>query len=61
VDKKAKQKDIHVAATFMARLLEQPDNGSEVCKKRFEELLKKEPLLKEEYEAIKKKASKERK
>jgi hypothetical protein len=56
-DKKSRQKDLHVAATFIARLDDQPDEGTEVCKKRFEELLAKEPLLKAEYAAIKKSAN----
>src|SRR5262249_44293291 len=54
VDKKLRQKDIHVAATFIARLEEQADTGIEECKKRLEELLAKEPVLKKEYEALKK-------
>jgi hypothetical protein len=52
-DKKQRQKDIQVAATFIARLEEQPDTGIEECKKRLEELLDKEPLLKEQYAALK--------
>jgi hypothetical protein len=56
-DKKTRQKDIHVAATFITRLEDQPDQGTEVCKKRLEELLAQEPLLKAEYAAIKKSAN----
>jgi hypothetical protein len=59
-DPRLRQKEIHVAATFIARLAEQPDPAIEACKKRFEELLTKEPLLKAEYDAIKKKSAKER-
>jgi hypothetical protein len=54
-DKRGRQKDIHAAATFIARLEEQPDTAVEGCKKRFEQLMAKEPLLKAEYDAIKKK------
>jgi hypothetical protein len=53
-DKKLREKEIHTAATFIARLEEQSDTGTEVCKKRFEELLEKEPLLREAYIALKK-------
>lgn len=60
-DPKARQKDIHVAATFIARLMEQPDTGVEPCKKHFEELLEKEPLLKNEYDALTTNASNNRK
>ncbi|HEX4716058.1 MAG TPA: hypothetical protein VH164_14135, partial [Ktedonobacteraceae bacterium] len=58
-DKKLRQKDIQVAATFIARLEEQPDTGIEECKKRFEELLDKEPLLKEQYAALKQRSLKQ--
>jgi hypothetical protein len=54
-DKRSKQRELHVAATFIARLEERPDPATEACKKRFEELLAKEPLLKAEYDALKKK------
>jgi hypothetical protein len=54
-DQRSRQKEIHVAATFIARLEEQHDAATEVCKQRFEELLAKEALLKAEYEAIKRK------
>lgn len=56
-DKKQRQKEIHAAASFIARLEEQPDTGIDVCKKRLQELLEKEPLLKEAYDALKKNAT----
>ena len=56
-DQKLRQRDIHVAASFIARLEEQQDGATDVCKKRFEELLEKEPLLKQEYEALKRHSS----
>jgi hypothetical protein len=56
-DKKQRQHDIHVAAGFIAWLEEQQDSATDGCKKRFQELLRSEPLLKQEYEAIKHHAS----
>ncbi len=52
-DKKQREKEIHAAASFVARLEEQPDTGVELCKKRLHELLEKEPLLQEAYRALK--------
>src|SRR5207245_2461052 len=52
-DKKQQEKEIQAAASFVARLEDQPDTGVEMCKKRFHELLEKEPLLKEAYQALK--------
>ena len=49
-----------MAASFIARLEEQSDTGTEVCKKRFQELLQKEPLLKEAYALLKKNSTKGR-
>ena len=59
-DTKQRQKEITVAASFIARLEEQSDTGTEVCKKRFQELLQKEPLLKEAYALLKKNSTKGR-
>jgi len=52
-DNKQKEKEIRAAASFVARLEEQPDTGIEVCRKRLHELMEKEPLLKEAYRALK--------
>lgn len=53
-DQKQRLKELTVAASFITRLEEQTDAGSDVCKKRLQELLAKEPLLKEAYDAFKK-------
>ena len=53
-DDKLRQREMHTAATFIARLEEQADSSSEICKKRLRELLEKEPLLKEAYHRLKK-------
>jgi hypothetical protein len=57
-DPKNKQKYLRVAANYVLKLEEQQDAAAEACKKRFEELLEKEPTLKAEYEELKKNNSK---
>ncbi len=46
----AREKNLKQAATFIVKLeTNQPDMGAEHLKKRYEDLLAKEPLLKEAY------------
>jgi hypothetical protein len=47
-------KDIRIAANFIVKLEAQSDGGGEIAKKRFAELMNKEPLLKEQYDQLKK-------
>lgn len=55
-DRAKRQKQLQLAADFIVKLeATQPDMGGEASKKRFEELLQKEPVLKEQYEAQKQK------
>jgi tetratricopeptide (TPR) repeat protein len=53
-DPKAKAKYLHSAANYVVSLLASPDTAVEPCKKRFEELLEKEPVLKQQCEEFKK-------
>jgi tetratricopeptide (TPR) repeat protein len=45
---------VRVAANYILRLEEQQDAATDACKKNLEELLDREPLLREEYEQVKK-------
>jgi hypothetical protein len=56
-DPAKKNSYIRTAATFIIKLQEQP-NASDLVKKRFDELLAKERLLKEQYDALKNAAQK---
>jgi hypothetical protein len=53
-DPQKKARDIRVAANFIIKLETQPDGGGELAKRKFTELLEKEPLLKERYEELRK-------
>jgi hypothetical protein len=53
-NRQAKDKSIQSAANYIFRLGAQPDAAAEPCKKRFEELLQAEPVLKEKVEELKK-------
>lgn len=46
-------KRIHIAATYIVKLEAQPDAAVEACKRNFQELLEKEPFLKEQYDLLK--------
>ena len=45
---------VRKAGTYILRLQEEHDAATDACKKRLEELMGAEPLLSEEYEAVKK-------
>jgi hypothetical protein len=53
-DPKRRAKDLRLAAKFILKLESQPDSGGEQVRKRFEELLRQEAPLREQYEALKK-------
>jgi TolA-binding protein len=50
----ARTKNIRIAANYIVKLEAQPDAAVEACKKNFQELLEKEPLLKEQHDSLKK-------
>jgi tetratricopeptide (TPR) repeat protein/TolA-binding protein len=54
-DPQRKAQYTRVAANYIVKLQAQQDPATEPCKKRFEELLQKEPLLKQEYDVLKNK------
>jgi hypothetical protein len=53
VNVQQKAKGIRSAATMIERLEAQADAASEPARKKFTELLKKEPLLKQAYDELK--------
>jgi tetratricopeptide (TPR) repeat protein len=56
-DSKRKAQYTRVAANYIVKLEAQQDPATEPCKKRFEELLQKEPVLKQEYDTLKGKSN----
>jgi hypothetical protein len=53
-DPKKRQRNLRVAANYIYQLEKHQDAAADPCRKRFEELLEKEPPLKEQYEQLKK-------